>query len=210
MSPAKMVKIAKARGLDAIAVTDHGEVKGAYEAREEAAKYQLPVIIGEELSTKAGDILGLFIKERITIEDPLEAIKMIHDQGGIAIMPHPFSGRLTIDERVAKAIDGCEGFNARHSKSKFIDNAIGEPDVASFALQYDLSLTASSDAHFYSEIGNARTIVEAKTLEEVKEAILRGETFLKGKRSHNMNLFASGLLKSFRYLINPVPEEKEL
>lgn len=205
MDPAKVVRVAKSRGLDAIAVTDHDEIEGAFEAQK-AARGDILVIIGEELDTKAGDILGLFLRERIREEDPLRAIEAIHDQGGIAILPHPFAKSMSIEDRVARALDGCEGFNARHAKIRAVESGIGEPDVLSFAQSYDLSLVSSSDAHFYREIGRARTIVAAGSLPEAREAILRGDTTLAGRRSSPFNLLAAAALRSLKRLIHPEPE----
>jgi len=204
MDPARVVRVAKARGIDAIAITDHGEIGGALEARN-AAGGEILVIVGEEIDTEAGDILGLFLKEKIEAEDPLEAIAAIHAQGGVAVLPHPFSKTASIDDRVARALDACEGFNARHSKVPSIEGTEGEPRVMEFARRFDLSLTAGSDAHFAREIGRARTIVPASTLEEARAAILRGDTVLSGRRSSPFNLLASAALRSLRRLIHPEP-----
>jgi predicted metal-dependent phosphoesterase TrpH len=205
MDPAKVVRVAKARGLDAIAITDHDEIDGAREAQR-AAGGDLLVILGEEIDTRAGDILGLFLKEKIRTEDPLEAIRAIHDQGGLAILAHPFTKTMSVDDAVARALDGCEGFNARHSELPAIEGTDPEPRVAAFARDYDLALTAGSDAHFYRELARARTIVSASTLEEAKEQIRRGNTVLSGRRSSPFNLLASAALRSMRALFHPEPE----
>ena len=205
MDPAKVVRVAKARGLDAIAITDHDEIGGALEARQ-AAVGDLLVIVGEEIDTRAGDVLGLFLKERIVTPDPLEAIRAIHDQGGIAILAHPFTKTKSVDDPVARALDGCEGFNARHSGVPSIEGTETEPRIAAFAKEYDLALTAGSDAHFYRELARARTIVSASTLEEAKEQIRRGNTVLSGRRSNPFNLLASAALRSMKSLIHPEPE----
>jgi hypothetical protein len=205
MDPAKVVRVAKARGLDAIAITDHDEIEGAYEARR-AAGGDLLVIVGEEIDTRAGDVLGLFLKEKIVTQDPLEAIRAIHDQGGLAILAHPFTKTKSVDDPVARALDGCEGFNARHSSTPSIEGSEPEPRIAAFAREYDLSLTAGSDAHFYRELARARTVVSASTLEEAKEQIRRGHTALSGRRSSPFNLLASAALRSMRSLIHPEPE----
>lgn len=205
MDPARVVRVARARGLDAIAITDHGEIGGALEAREAAAGSIL-VIVGEEIDTAAGDILGLFLREKIEAEDPMEAIAAIHAQGGVAVLPHPFSKRASIEDRVARALDACEGFNARHSGVASVEGTEGEPRVREFARRFDLSLTAGSDAHFAREIGRGRTIVPASSLEEAREAILRGETVLSGRRSSPFNLLASAALRSLRRLVHPEPE----
>jgi hypothetical protein len=205
MDPAKVVRLAKARGLDAIAITDHDEIEGAREAQR-AAGGDLLVIVGEEIDTRAGDVLGLFLKEKISTDDPLEAIRAIHDQGGLAILAHPFTKTKSVDDPVARALDGCEGFNARHSGVPSIEGSEAEPRIAAFAREYDLALTAGSDAHFYRELARARTIVSASTLDEAKEQIRRGNTVLSGRRSSPFNLLASAALRSMRALIHPEPE----
>lgn len=205
MDPAKVVRVAKARGLDAIAITDHNEIDGALEASR-AAGGDILVIVGEEIDTSAGDLIGLFLKERIDTHDPMEAIGAIHDQGGIAVLPHPFSKTLTIEERVARALDACEGFNARHAQVASVEGPEGEERITRFAREYDLSLTAGSDAHFYREIGRARTIVPASNLAEAKEQILQGNTMLSGRRSGPFNRLASAAMRSLKRLIYPEGE----
>jgi hypothetical protein len=205
MDPAKVVRVAKARGIDAIAITDHDEIDGAREAQR-AAGGDILVVIGEEIDTTAGDVLGLFLKEKIATHDPIEAIRAIHDQGGLAILAHPFTKTKSVDDRVARALDGCEGFNARHSTVPSMEGTEPEPRIAAFAKEYDLSLTAGSDAHFYRELARARTIVSAATLDEAKEQIRRGNTVLSGRKSSPFNLLASAALRSMRALIHPEPE----
>jgi predicted metal-dependent phosphoesterase TrpH len=205
MDPAKVVRLARARGIDAIAITDHDEIEGAREARKAAAG-DLLVILGEEIDTAAGDLLGLFLQEKIVERDPLAAIRAIHDQGGLAVLAHPFTKTASVDEAVARALDGCEGFNARHAEARSYEGAEGEPRVASFARTYDLSLTAGSDAHFYRELARARTVVSASTLEEAKEQIRRGNTVLSGRRSSPFNVLASAALRSMKSLVHPEPE----
>ncbi len=205
LDPARAVRTAKARGLDGIAITDHNEIGGAFEARA-AAGGDLLVVVGEEIETRSGEILGLFLREKIETEDAEEAIRAIHDQGGVAVLPHPFSKTLSIEERVARALDACEGFNARHARMASVEGAEGEAKITAFALEYDLSLTAGSDAHFNGEIGRAKTIVAAASLEEAREQILRGNTILSGRRSSPVNRLATAALKSFKGLLHPEPE----
>ncbi|HZE99968.1 MAG TPA: PHP-associated domain-containing protein, partial [Planctomycetota bacterium] len=78
--------------------------------------------------------------------------------------------------------------------------------IAAFAKEYDLALTAGSDAHFYRELARARTIVSASSLEEAKEQIRRGNTVLSGRKSSPFNLLASAALRSLKSLIHPEPE----
>lgn len=205
LDPVRLVRVARARGLDGIAVTDHGEIGGAEEARR-AAGGDLLVVVGQEIETRGGELLGLFLRERIVAEDPLEAVGAIHDQGGIAVLPHPFARSCTIDERVARALDACEGFNARHAGVARLEGTGGEDRVMEFARRYGLSLTAGSDAHFAREVGRARTQVTASSEEEVRERILRGDTVLSGRRSSPFNRLATVLWRSWRALRHPEPD----
>ena len=205
MDPAKVVRTAKARGLDAIAITDHDEIEGAREA-ERSAGGDILVVVGEEIDTAAGDILGLFLKEKVDTDDPLEAIGAIHDQGGIAVLAHPFAKTTSIEDRVARELDGCEGFNARHAKVPSVEGEGGEPRILEFARRFKLSLTAGSDAHFYREIGRARTVVAASSLEEAREQILCGNTALSGRRSSPFNRLAAAAVRTMRGLIHPEPD----
>ncbi|OHB74862.1 MAG: hypothetical protein A2Z34_03370 [Planctomycetes bacterium RBG_16_59_8] len=206
MDPEKLIRIARKRGLDGIAITDHNAIEGARETAR-IAPDGFTVIIGEEVSTTSGDILGLFLREEIVTDDPIEAVDAIKAQGGVAILPHPFARSVAIDEKVARKLDACEGFNARYSRSRAIENNVGDELVVAFARQYDLTLVASSDAHFYREIGRARTIVPASNPDEIKDALLRGNTVLHGMRSSPLNRVASAVLKIARKMFNPVPEE---
>ena len=80
--------------LQVIAITDHNSIKGALRAKEYALKNKIKVdvIIGEEISTKNGHIVGLFLNNEIMPgKDARDAIYEIHKQGGIAVAAHPFS-----------------------------------------------------------------------------------------------------------------------
>jgi predicted metal-dependent phosphoesterase TrpH len=124
----------------------------------------------------------------------------------VAVLPHPFAKTASIDDRVARALDACEGFNARHSKAALAEGGPVEDRVARLARDYDLALTAGSDAHFAREIGRARTIVPASGAGEAREQILRGNTALSGRRSSPFNLLASVALRSMRRLLHPEPD----
>src|SRR5207248_9693577 len=75
-------------GLDGIAVTDHNELHGALELQKVAPFLVIP---GEEIKTSRGEIIGLFLKEWIPPGlEPIETVERIHEQGGVAYVPHPF------------------------------------------------------------------------------------------------------------------------
>ncbi|MFL5876114.1 MAG: glycosyltransferase, partial [Solirubrobacteraceae bacterium] len=86
----KLLETAKARGLGAIAITDHNEISGALDARDKADG--IKVIVAEEVKTAdQGEVIGLFIEEKIprglTLEETIAEIKR---QGGLVYVPHPF------------------------------------------------------------------------------------------------------------------------
>ncbi len=61
-----LLATARERGLGAIAVTDHNEVSGAFEAQAKSAEYGVKVIVAEEVKTASqGEVIGLFLKEKI-------------------------------------------------------------------------------------------------------------------------------------------------
>ena len=93
LSPKTMLSRARRRGLDVIAVTDHNTVRGGLVAQELAAKRfpELRVIVGEEVRTADGEVLGLFLSQDIPRDlSAVETIERIHAQGGVAGAPHPF------------------------------------------------------------------------------------------------------------------------
>jgi predicted metal-dependent phosphoesterase TrpH len=145
------------KGVDCIAVTDHNEIEGAFVIRKLAAKEgKLKVLIGEEVKTSEGEIIGLFLKEWVPRDmSPEETVRAIHDQGGLAVIPHPYDifrrSVLTDDaiERVKLQVDAIEGFNcrnilARHDqKASTLADSIAKPR------------TLGTDSHSSWEIGGA-------------------------------------------------------
>ncbi|OPY24279.1 MAG: error-prone DNA polymerase [Methanomethylovorans sp. PtaU1.Bin073] len=188
MEPKTLVKIARKRGLDGIAVTDHDTIKGSVKAREYAEK-SLEIIIGSEVMTSRGEVIGLFLSEEIKSTDLIDVVEEIHDQNGVAVVPHPFDtlrkSALWPTEDDVKYLDGVEGFNARNVYQK------SNMDAIEFGKKHKLAITAGSDAHFSNEIGNAGIITDD---EDIREAILSRKIEIFGKRSGIYNhAFTKGL-----------------
>ena len=148
--PAALLDAAAARGVAVICVTDHNEISLAL-----AMKQQYPdrVIVGEEVRTAEGvDIIGLFIHAHIRKSTPArQTCDLIHEQGGLVYVPHPFArgkgGNGRILDVIADQIDAVEGFNAR-----LHDDALNQRAVE-WARARGLPLGAGSDAHTLSEVG---------------------------------------------------------
>ena len=157
-SPESVVRVAALRGLTHLAITDHDRIEGAVAAREIArtAAPELTVIVGQEVRTRDGDLIGAFLEKDIPSDlPPAEAIAEIRAQGGLVGIPHPFDrfrGSLLTDEvlaGVAPLVDWVETHNARIMVGK------GNEQAAAFALANDLPGVAVSDAHSAMEIGVA-------------------------------------------------------
>lgn len=150
-SPAKLVAACQARGINCIAVTEHDSIRGALAIRE-ACPFK--VIVGEEVRTSDGEIIGLFLEEevppRLSAE---ETVRRIKDQGGLVSIPHPFDRlrRKSLGEgallRIVDQVDIIEAFNARITFGSDNERA------RRFAQEHGLVATAVSDAHTPGELG---------------------------------------------------------
>ena len=146
---------ARARGLGAIAVTDHNEISGALEARARANGIR--VIVGEEVKTAdQGEVIGLFIEEKIPRGGTLaEVIAEIKRQGGLVYVPHPFDRLHSVPDyehllSVLDEVDAIEVFNPRVAIAEFNDEAVR------FAAKYRIPAGAGSDAHVPQGLGSVR------------------------------------------------------
>jgi predicted metal-dependent phosphoesterase TrpH len=170
-------------GLDVIALTDHERIDSALAARELAQDrgLALEVIVGEEISTLGGHLLGLFLTERIRPWRSLRnTIAAIHDQDGLAIPAHPLFPyplcaqapvlrRLLADPDRAVHPDGLEAFNP---------TALGRAGrrVAEFIAANGLAGIGSSDAHALESIGQGYTTFPGRSADDLRVAILAGQT----------------------------------
>jgi predicted metal-dependent phosphoesterase TrpH len=170
---------AKCAGLDVVCVTDHNVTAAAFEAADRDLGVR--VVVGEECRTPYGDVIGLFLTERIPYVLPLdEVIARIRAQGGLVYIPHPFDpvrsslGRLLPALCEQGAVDIIEVFNAKIS-----DPALNSRAVA-LARAFGLPGGAGSDAHDAPGVGAAYLDMPdfdgpASFLEALNHAQLSGE-----------------------------------
>ncbi|MDQ6659987.1 MAG: PHP domain-containing protein, partial [Chloroflexota bacterium] len=138
--------------LDVIALTDHDVIEGSLRARDLWAKgnYRFDFIVGEEINTKEGHLLALFIEKRISPGLSMEqSIDLIHEQGGLAVVAHPLNRifrhscpRHVLNRiRTSKNIwlDGVETWNASFC-------GIGANQVA---------MRANREIYGWAELGNS-------------------------------------------------------
>ena len=146
---------ARARGLGAIAITDHNEISGALEA--EAKADGIKVIVAEEVKTaEQGEVIGLFLREKIPRGLTLqETVAEIHRQGGLVYVPHPFDRMHSVPDYehllgIVDDVDAIEIFNPRIAISEFNEEAVR------FAAKYRIPAGAGSDAHVPQGLGSVR------------------------------------------------------
>jgi len=181
-SPKEIVDKAIKEGIDCLAITDHGEVKGALEAMEYAKGKPILIIPGIEVKSKEGDVLGLNVKEKIPNGlSAKETIRKIKEQGGFVIIPHPFGlfckfrGNL---KELIKEIDAIEILNA-----SIFGN--GNEIAKKFAKENNLPFTVGTDSHFPNFIGKCYLEIPGENLsiEEIFERIKKKEGKIVGKEA---------------------------
>ena len=194
-----LIRTCQDRGLDAIAVTDHNTLAGAKAVRRSAP---FPVILGEEIRTRRGEVIGLFLSEEIPRGLGLrETVDRIHQQGGIAGAPHPFDRirRSALGERALREIldrlDYLEVFNARCLLASDNSRALA------LSLERDIPMSAGSDAHTLGELGLAYVEVGPFTGPEEFLDRLRGGR-IQGTLSNPLVHLASSWAKATTRLLN--------
>lgn len=149
LKPETILKIAKKRRLSGIAVTDHNTIKGGLVTQKINNDENFTVIVGSEIKTEYGDVIGLFLQEEIISQKFEEVVDEIKSQDGLLILAHPFRKNITYPASIFKKIDLIEAFNARSPKR------INEKSL-NLAKTYKKPTTAGSDAHLFFEIGRAQ------------------------------------------------------
>ena len=152
-----LLATARDQGLGAIAVTDHNVITGAHEAREQAAKYGVKVIVAEEVKTAdQGEVIGLFIEQQIPRGMTLaETVAEIRRQGGLVYVPHPFDRMHAVPDYehllgIVDDIDAIEVYNPRVAIGSFNEEA------ERFAAKYRILAGAGSDSHVAPGLGSVR------------------------------------------------------
>jgi predicted metal-dependent phosphoesterase TrpH len=199
--------------LDVVAITDHERIDSALRAAElhAAGDYSFDLVIGEEVTTRRGHVLGLFLIERVAALRPLgETLRAIHAQGGIAIAAHPLAPvplsvgsrslrRVRDDETADVYFDALELFNpstagrTRHGARLALNaRELGLPGVG------------NSDAHVLEGIGTGRTTFPGSTAADYRAAIASGEVLPDGDAHwssiHNLDVYRRQLGAKARHL----------
>ena len=176
-----LLATARDQGLGAIAVTDHNEVSGAFEAVEKADRFGVKVIVGEEVKTEfQGEVIGLFLKEKIPRGLSMaETVAEIKRQGGLVYVPHPFDRMHSVPDYehllpILDDIDAIEVYNPRVAIGSFNEEA------ERFAAKYRIVAGAGSDSHVAKGLGSVRIRMrDFDGPEEFKESLRDAEIVTK-------------------------------
>ena len=192
---------AKSENIDIIAISDHNTVEGSHVACELTKNDDLLVIPSIEISSIEGHILGFGCEEHIKRDlNAAETIDLIHDQGGLAIIPHPYCfyrhGLLCKADYRDLKIDAIETRNAR-----FIIGYCNRK-AKKLSVKENLPELGASDAHYYKFVGDCYSKIDCeKDIDSVLKAIKKGKTEAHGKGTSNIRLskylFDYKVLKKF-------------
>lgn len=192
LRPENIIKIAKKRSLNGIAVTDHNTIKGGLTTHKINEDPDFTVIIGEEIKTEYGDVMGFFLTEEVENRNFLEVIDEIKSQDGLTALAHPYR-QYQFPEKIIDKVDLMEVFNARGRD---------EDNKKSYELQkkYRKPVTAGSDAHSGFEIGNGWINLEG----DLRKSLLHGKNIFRGKitnyyLSHGLSVINENIKKIIQF-----------
>lgn len=183
----EVLEAAVAAGLGVLAITDHDTIEGALEAARKAPRYGIETVVGAEITTREGHLLGLFLNALVPAGmSLLESIDAIHERGGVAVAAHPYDPIcfgvlnpwrhvLTEEQVLELPYDAMEVFNAclpvpgANTKACWLAARAGSGRVA------------GSDAHSADTIGLGVTEFPGTTAEDLRVALFSHTTAPDGK-----------------------------
>lgn len=179
--------VARHRDLDVIAITDHDELDASLWAYEQRHHYPFDIIPGVEVTCAEGHVLGLWVTRPIPKWMSLaETAEATHEQGGLAILAHPFHIHACVgignawryyrypEVLLQSGIDALETHNAGIATpgSNWLARRLGR--------RLGIPVTGSSDAHALNSIGSGLTRFPGRTAEELRHALAAGQTLAEG------------------------------
>lgn len=193
----------KLKRIKCIAITDHNEVKGALNYKKKLEKHHIKVIVGEEVFTNQGEIIGLFLSKKIEPNlTPKETINEIKKQNGLVYIPHPYDEKRYKSvlkekyiEEFRDEIDFIEIHNGRNFKKEFSDK---QEEVSN---KYNITPIIGSDAHIFWELGRNYLLMDMKVdkeqlVENVKNAVFHKSDCI--RISHQVTKIVKTLKMIFR------------
>ncbi len=177
-----LLLMCKLKKINCLAIADHNEIKNALKYKKFFEKKGIQIIVSEEILTKDGEIIGLYLKEKIepnlTVEETINEIKK---QKGLVYVPHPF------DKKRNKTVLSKNKILTNKDKINFIECYNGRnvseeynQEQEKIAIESGITKLVGSDAHTFYEIGRNYCLVNSLKKETLEEAI-KNATFKKSK-----------------------------
>lgn len=180
LKPELILKLAKKKGLNGIAITDHHEIKGALEVKKLNKDRNFEVIVGEEISTNYGDVLIYYLSKKIDKTEFYDVVNEARKQNALISIAHPFRVTLINNhkfelpiEKVKSEIDAIECFNARMMFPWNNSEAEGVAETLKMAK------TGGSDSHFWFEVATGWTSFECDLRKALKARKTKPEGIVK-------------------------------
>ncbi|MEM2913447.1 MAG: CehA/McbA family metallohydrolase [Candidatus Bathyarchaeia archaeon] len=186
-----VLRTAKSKGLDGLAITDHNTIEGYFEA--ESYDFSLLVLPGYEVCTDAGHVLVIGLERtppKIEIIRYEDLIRWVRKLGGLTILAHPAAGRIHLDRWICCKPDAVEVLNASYPICRFFMKR-----SLNIADRLEVPSVAGSDAHCPENVGNSYTVVDASNPSnyDVIKAIKYGNVSFEGKLSPFSTRIRAGL-----------------
>ncbi len=198
--------------LDVVAITDHERIDGALHAAElhAAGDFSFDLVVGEEITTRRGHVLALFLTERLPALRPLEeTLAAVHAAGGLAIAAHPLAPiPLSVGARSLRGVrdhpDPAVRFDALEL---FNPSTAGRTRQAARldlnARELRLPAVGNSDAHVLEGIGSGFTAFDGHTAADYRAALAAGAVSAHGTHwssAHNVDVYRRQLRAKARHL----------
>jgi predicted metal-dependent phosphoesterase TrpH len=209
-------RVESSTDLDVVAITDHERIDGALRAAalHREGDYSFDLVVGEEITTRRGHVIGLFVTERIPPLRPLdETLRAIHAQGGLAIAAHPLAPvPLSVGARSLRGVrdhadedvhfDALEMFNPSYA-GRVRQGARSDLNTA----ELRLPAVGNSDAHVLEGIGTGSTSFAGHTAGDYHASVLAGDVTADGSHwssTHNVDVYRRQLHAKLRHLWHTV------
>jgi predicted metal-dependent phosphoesterase TrpH len=170
-SPEQLAQHLVRSPLAAAAVTDHDTIAGALRVEEALAGHGPEIVIGSEVSSADGHVLGLFLTQDVPLGmSARDTVEAIHDQGGLAVAAHPYSLALGVGDLAGQLpFDGVEILNG----SPLMDLSNSR---AASRLRGRAAAVGGSDAHVAWAAGRVHTVFPGTGAADLRAAILARQT----------------------------------
>jgi predicted metal-dependent phosphoesterase TrpH len=167
--------------LNVVAITDHNTIEGALHARSICDQYGVEVVVGEEVSSREGHVIGLYLEDDILPGmSARDTIMAIEEQGGIAVIPHPFSVKGVFGPRGRGLFAAAAAEGAFHALEVYnsLPFLVWANSMAAKTLVggQGIAATGGSDAHVLEAVGKGYTVFRGTSAEDLRASILNLET----------------------------------